>query len=345
MPLRTLNFACYNKNMDLSNSAINKIGNVIRQGNRGIDYHKAVKILNNWRELHGPLVDEYYDKCVKLAENIDRNNIIVAQRLKRLPTIIGKLDRFKNMRLSSMQDIAGVRIIVDDMIQLKLVESRIKKWANLVRIRDYISTPKSSGYRGKHFIFKKNGMLVEIQLRTSLQHLWVTAVETTDIFRGSSLKETNDNTCWHNFFCQVSSIFAIAEKTKPVTIYQNLSMDNLCEMLKSNMDKNKIGSQIVSFALTEPIITNEKNKDAYYLVITLDLKNKEAVTIGYKEKEYHLAFKDYQKQEQHNFGNKQIVLIAVSKIKKIREAYPNYFMDLNTFLNIITFILEKNGEK
>ena len=86
--------------MDLSNSAINKIGNIIRQGKNTTKYNEAMETLNVWRESHGKILDEFYDKCVNLAERIDKNNIIVAQRLKRLPTIIGKLNRFKNMRLS-----------------------------------------------------------------------------------------------------------------------------------------------------------------------------------------------------------------------------------------------------
>lgn len=88
--------------MDLSNSAINKIGEIVRQGKDTNEYEDSVTILNTWRESHGKILDEFYDKCVNLAEKIDKNNIIVAQRLKRLPTIIGKLNRFKNMRLSSM---------------------------------------------------------------------------------------------------------------------------------------------------------------------------------------------------------------------------------------------------
>lgn len=330
--------------MDLSNSAINKIGDVVRRGCDADDYKAAVKTLNSWRELHGPLLDEYYDKCVKVAKSVGEN-IIVAQRLKRLPTIVGKLNRFSDMRLSSMQDIAGVRIIVDDMQQLKMVEKKIRRWNNRVKIRDYIKNPKQSGYRCKHFIFKKNGMLVEIQLRTGLQHLWATAVETTDIFRGSSLKEKDDKTCWHDFFCQVSSIFAIVEETELMANYRNLSLNKICEQLEINMSKNRIDSLITSYALTEAIVTNEKVKGAYYAVITLDFKEKKAMVIGYKESEYHLAFEEYQRQEQRNTKSKQSVLIAVNQVRKIQEAYPNYFMSLRTFMNVISFILAKNRRK
>ena len=265
--------------------------------------------------------------------------------MKRLPTIIGKLKRFKNMRLSSMQDIAGVRMIVSDMKQLKLVERHIRRWDSLIKVSDYISEPKESGYRGKHFVFEKDGMLVEVQLRTQIQHLWATAVETTDVFRGATLKEKNDGTYWHDFFCQVSAIFAIVERTKVVAIYDKLSLGEICEKLEDNMHNNKIGAQVASFALIEPIIDDKKKRGAYYAVVTLDFREKKASVAGYMESEYHLAFEDYRRQEQENLAHRQVVLVAVSQIKKIREAYPNYFMDLGKFLGIIDFLLEKNKEK
>ena len=87
--------------MDLSNSAINKIGNVIRQGADAANYNDAINTLNAWREAHGQLMNEYYDKCTRLAGRVDKRNTIVAQRLKRLPTIVDKLHRFESMQLSS----------------------------------------------------------------------------------------------------------------------------------------------------------------------------------------------------------------------------------------------------
>ena len=224
----------------MSNTALNKIGDVIRAQKHDSDYKNAVETLNNWREAHGAILDSYYDKCVKLAKRIDKNNIIVAQRLKRLPTIIGKLNRFEDMRLSSMQDIAGVRIIASDMKQLSAIEKRIVKWKHLKRVRDYINNPKDSGYRGKHFIFEKNGMFVEIQLRTQFQHIWAASVETIDIFRGTSLKEKDDNSYWHDFFCQVSSIFAIAEGTPVISVYSKFGIAELCSLLQENIDRKSV---------------------------------------------------------------------------------------------------------
>lgn len=329
----------------MSNTALNKIGDIIRAQRHDSDYKNAVEELNNWREAHGAILDSYYDKCVKLSKKIDKNDIIVAQRLKRLPTIIGKLNRFENMRLSSMQDIAGVRIIASDMKQLSAIEKRILRWRHLIRAKDYIGNPKNSGYRGKHFIFEENGMFTEIQLRTQFQHIWATSVETIDTLRGTSLKEKDDNLYWHDFFCQVSSIFAIAEGTPAISVYSKSGIAELCDLLQKNMDAHQINKKIASYALTEKIVNNEEVKEAYYIVVTLNFKEKEATVIKFEESEYHLAFEEYKTREQNNPQTEQTVLIALNQINKIREAYPNYFMNLSNFLSIIDFVLAKNKKK
>ena len=268
-------------------------------------------------------------------------NIVVAQRLKRLPTIIGKLKRFDKMRLSSMQDIAGVRVIVKDMEELAAVEKEIGKLPNLYKISDYIKNPKNSGYRGKHFIFRENNMFVEVQLRTQLQHLWATSVETTDVFCGSSMKTLDEKTYWHDFFIQVSTVFAIAENEKTLPDYKGKELSEVCSSLEENVSKHKIFRDISTFALTQPFILNDKVKNAYYAVMFLDFKKKEAVVTTYREEEYDAAFSKYEALEKKAKTGSNTVLVAVSQIKELRNAYPNYFMDLNAFLSIIKFILDK----
>lgn len=335
----------YNKDMEISRSAVDKIGKIIRTEEGGSEYEQAISRLDEWREAHGGILDQYYDRCVRLAEEIDAENIIVAQRLKRLPTILGKLKRFPTMQLSSMQDIAGIRIIVHDMTELIQVEKQIREWENLYKISDYIEHPKDSGYRGKHFVFKEGGMFIEVQLRTEFQHLWATSVETVDVFRGASLKEKNDGTYWQDFFCQTSSVFAIAEGTKPLSIHSGLSLREVCDLLQQNMWSHHIGSQITSFALTDPIVDNEGTKDAYYLVITLNFRKRAATVDGYQEDERQSAFQEYKNRENKNSANEQTVLVAVNQLKRIQETYPNYFMDLGDFLSFILYILERNGKE
>lgn len=328
--------------MKISNSAVNRVGDIIRSDVSGAEYNEAILVLDEWRKEHGALMDTYYDKCVELNKKLKFKNVIIAQRLKRLPTIVDKLNRFKDMELSRMQDIAGVRIVAENMVQLRKIEQQIEEWQDLYKIDDYIKSPKASGYRCKHFIFRKDGMFVEIQLRTQIQHLWATAVETMDIFRGTSMKTNKDETYWHDFFCQASSVFARIEGENVTDVYEKASLFELCEALERTVIDNNIFGYISSVALTSLAISDEqKIKGAYYIVMNLNFDTRICNIFRFKELEYAAAVQKYQDLEGSLVKNGSVVLVSVNDLKKIKDAYPNYFMDLSKFIKVIKFTLEK----
>jgi GTP pyrophosphokinase len=108
---------------------------------------------------------------------------VVAQRLKRMRTIADKLLREPDMRLSQMHDIGGCRALfgsVDEIQAMIAHLERQKRW-DIRRVRDYVAEPKPrSGYRAIHVIVQREGLLVEIQLRTVSQHAWAELIERTD---------------------------------------------------------------------------------------------------------------------------------------------------------------------
>ena len=79
--------------------------------------------------------------------------------------------------------------------------------------------PRPSGYRGMHLIYSYranrkhalDGLNVEIQIRTSLQHQWATAVETVGTFTGEALKSGGGEEDWLRFFVLRSSRIAHVE--------------------------------------------------------------------------------------------------------------------------------------
>ena len=79
--------------------------------------------------------------------------IIVAQRLKRMPAIVGKLARFPRMDLSRMQDIGGCRAILPSQETVLMVRRRISMngW-NIDKEYDYVLSPKDTGYRALHVV-------------------------------------------------------------------------------------------------------------------------------------------------------------------------------------------------
>lgn len=59
----------------------------------------------------------------------------------------------------------------------------------VVREYDYIAQPKDTGYRGIHLVVKRDGRLIEIQLRTPSQHRWALNVEGIDLARRFGVKD------------------------------------------------------------------------------------------------------------------------------------------------------------
>ena len=98
-----------------------------------------------------------------------------------------------------MQDIGGVRTIVGSIEQVRELQAAYKSSRfkhQLVSEKDYIAEPKCDGYRSVHLVFRYvnkrapdyNGLSVEMQIRTKLQHAWATAVETMGTFLGQAHK-------------------------------------------------------------------------------------------------------------------------------------------------------------
>lgn len=130
-----------------------------------------------YRAMHGYPLRKV---TVGLRQFVERGSqeVNVAQRLKRMDRIVDKLVRFPKMRLSQMEDIAGCRAVLADTDEVARVLRRVRRnrW-DIVRLHDYARHPKSSGYRAIHVIVRRDGRLVEIQLRTLGQHAWAEAVE------------------------------------------------------------------------------------------------------------------------------------------------------------------------
>ena len=67
-----------------------------------------------------------------------------------------------------------------------------------------------------------DGLRLELQIRTKLQHIWATAVETMGTFLGQALKSRQGDKAWIDFFAETSSAFALMENCNPLprsTIY------------------------------------------------------------------------------------------------------------------------------
>jgi ppGpp synthetase/RelA/SpoT-type nucleotidyltranferase len=89
---------------------------------------------------------------------------------KSTTSIIDKLQR-ESIRLSQMQDIAGCRIVAPDLDAQDEAVVRLRNSFKRTTTVDRRDRP-SHGYRAVHIMIDYAGRLIEIQVRTALQHLW-----------------------------------------------------------------------------------------------------------------------------------------------------------------------------
>ena len=173
------------------------------------DREIALAVINNWRSSHAFPLNTLQMNLRGKAKQAD-SNAIIAQRIKRLSSIESKLKRFPTMDLARVQDIGGCRAVVRTVGQVEMLARQYQSGNvkhSLVRFDDYLHDapgPKDSGYRGIHFVFKYfsdkrttyNGLQIEIQIRTQVQHAWATAVETVGTFVRQALKSSQGEEDW-----------------------------------------------------------------------------------------------------------------------------------------------------
>jgi putative GTP pyrophosphokinase len=139
---------------------------------------------------------QFQDPLTRVTANLryyvaeESSEVIIAQRLKRLPQIINKLARYPTQRLTQMQDIGGCRAILPGGLpEIRAVQRRLERRWSIIDSDDYISGPKATGYRALHLIERRSGMAIEVQLRTPAQHQWAEDVERAELRTRYPLKD------------------------------------------------------------------------------------------------------------------------------------------------------------
>lgn len=326
-----------------SKSQINKAGSVLTDTDvTAEERESALTILNNWRAAHA-----YPLQCMGDALRDEFYDAIVVHRLKRLESIVGKLSRFPDMCLYRMQDLGGCRVIVNTIDQIYEAVERFKiagMPCEVCREYDYVEKPKVSGYRSYHVVckFKESGetifnknMLLEIQFRTRLQHSWATAVEVMGLYTKSNLKSSMGNEDILRFFVLVSSIFAVVEG-KPVCPGTDGSLEDVMDEIRKLQNRYKVLDTLDGLKFT---IDYGKSNDADYYLMALDYNNKKVFVEGFPAEQLPaatVAYGDFESRTDRN-----VVLVSAASLTELREAYPNYFVDVSVFVfNVKKFFVD-----
>lgn len=299
-------------------------------------YKESMDILSNWRAGHINSLNIASKNLQSACDKFDRRSIIVT-RLKRTPSIIGKLKRFDKMKLRNMQDIAGCRAIVTKSKHINKIKRELHKH-NDFRTYDYIKNPKPDGYRGVHLIGKFYDEVnnidypVEIQLRSKIQHTWATAVEIVDLFTNQSIKTNNGNRKWMRFFQCVSSKFSDIEN------YTNETGLKTTKEIIQLSRKLDIYKKFDAFANSVKLIEKKLKVNAGdYNLIVVDFEINQVTVRQYPSSDFNKAATDYLYLEKKSTrtGKSVVALVSSISISNLREAYPNYFADSAKFISYL----------
>lgn len=147
--------------MALTKSKVDQLGERLRQGAHTDD---DLRLLDQYRRSFGEAYHAVVQTLLRLRQ------APTGRPAKSTGAIIAKLRR-ESIRLSQVQDIAGCRIVVEHVpAQDELVQALSVAFPKMAVI-DRREKP-SNGYRAVHLVVEAAGSLIEVQVRTSLQHLW-----------------------------------------------------------------------------------------------------------------------------------------------------------------------------
>ena len=308
-----------------------------------------ISVVENWRASHNHPLNAFYVTLKNRATKVSVK-ALPAQRIKRLSSIAKQLYFEKDMKLSQMQDIGGCRAVMPTIADVnRLLETYnanpVTHLRNKEKDKNYISEPRDTGYRGIHLKFKYtgkgrsvpwDGLKIEIQLRTLLQHKWATAVEAAGTFTNQALKSNLGSKEWLRFFALMSSVFALREGCALVPETPN-THEELCMEIRTLNEQHHIQAVFAQYHKIIPKLKGARN--AKYFLITLDPIKRETTIKGFKDGESQKANAEYTSLEQAYLKNPtQVVLVQVANVNALGRAYPNYFLDTQDFLREIAKI-------
>ena len=262
----------------------------------------------------------------------------IAQRLKRKPQIIRKLNRL-SVRLTQLQDIGGCRIIVeknelvDQIISFLKAKIESTEELKLVRITDYREKGRDiTGYRSVHLLLERSGKKLELQLRSRIQHYWAESIERTSVIYGRHLKESEGDERVISYFQKLSDAFFEIESGRTPSVRFRLEIDVAKKEAEGIIRKHSISKAIDSHVNEDIILTlTEKERRSSSpinnWIIVFDWSSGKFVSwdiVGKTPDEAIKAYVHYENQfpaEKHF----EVVLIGSSHVATVRKTHSHYF--------------------
>ncbi|NTS31241.1 RelA/SpoT domain-containing protein [Phyllobacterium sp. BT25] len=304
-----------------------------------IAFWEARGVIDDWRAAHRHILNTFQ---AFLRNRTRGTKIVVAQRHKRLKTIIDKLQRFPTMQLARMDDVAGCRLIFPTVEELYVFREQIHaariqhRRKNDVDKYDYIKSPKSTGYRGIHDVYEYNarstlgapykGLLIELQYRTIYQHAWATCVEVVGFITESQPKfERGDDR--YGTILQYASELIAREYEKRNSCVPELSNRELVDAFL------KLDDELNFMSMLRGIHAVDRDIDARKNVILIFSDKEPLRTISFENSSD--AVRKLFSLEKEIDITKDVVLVRADTGDEVRDAFRNYFSDAREFIRYV----------
>jgi ppGpp synthetase/RelA/SpoT-type nucleotidyltranferase len=334
-----------------SNKEINAAGDALRLNALQNSTSETILVVSNWRSSHESAMKKVMTVLRRHAR-INNHSAIVSGRAKRLQSVAAKLNREQSMALSTMQDIAGCRAVLDTVENAEVFAKSIRgelteKLSPLREIREknYIDGPKADGYRSMHFVVSYESpnapglraRRVEIQVRSLLQHRWATALEAVDLFTGQTLKNGGGDSRLRRFFAVSSSIFAHQER-RPLVPGMSVSLRDLQKEMNYLATELRVVRKLQAWtSVIKGAFEGPKAHFVYSYLVELDVDKETTKISKYGPDSLQTAESDYLKAElnNNNLPSRNAVLVKAYSVAEVRKSFPGYYGDTKAFLQAL----------
>jgi len=187
--------------MPISKTQIDRLGDRLKKGSHT---ESDLRLLDDYRRSFG----ESYEVVVR---KLRQRSASPTGRLAKSTVSIAEKLRRESLRLSQMQDIAGCRVVVADVLEQDRFIASLMTDFPAATVMDRRENP-SHGYRAVHVIVEVSGKPIEIQARSSLQHLWAEVSEKSSDVLDPTIKYGGGSDTWRNFLTNTSKAVAAYEK-------------------------------------------------------------------------------------------------------------------------------------
>ena len=165
-------------------------------------------------------------------------------------------------------------------------------------------------------------------------------------FLGQALKSRLGDKEWLEFFALASSAFASIESTELLLKHRKLSQKEIFKAVAKMNEELRVLEKIRGYS----VAVNEINKRgstgtgwSYHLII-LNSFEKTVQIKPYKRGSIKQATEDYAKIEEEAAKGQKVeaVLVSAGPLSTLRQAYPNFFLDIGDFVGHIELIINES---